>query len=110
MIAPLSEPAQAALDRARAEIDSIDEALVSLLAERVAAVRQLAHDKRQLGLGAVDASREEAVVERWAARGLVLGMPKGFAESVARAVLASSRAEVRAIVEGTELYEPSTRG
>ena len=48
----------------RAEIDSIDRALVALMNERATVARKIGHWKRATGQGTYDPSREETVLER----------------------------------------------
>lgn len=52
------------LDEVRSEIERIDRALVSLIAERVALGRKVGAAKRESGLPILDPVREAAVVRR----------------------------------------------
>ena len=65
---PVDEPA-IDLDDVRQRIDSIDDALLSLLAERADIVSRVARAKRARGLDTVDPERENAVLQRALAKG-----------------------------------------
>ena len=63
------------LDWVRAEIESIDRALVRLIGARVRAARRAAAAKRVAGLPAVDPDQEAVVVTRAAALAGDVGLP-----------------------------------
>jgi isochorismate pyruvate lyase len=63
------------LDYVRAEIESIDGALVRLIGARVRAARRAAAAKRVAGLPAVDPAQEAVVVNRAAALAGDVGLP-----------------------------------
>jgi len=52
------------LDRVRGEIERIDRQLVTLIAERVQAAREIGRAKRDAGLRTLDPAREAVVVRR----------------------------------------------
>jgi len=52
------------VDRARGEIERIDRQLVTLIAERVQAAREIGRAKRDAGLKTLDPAREAVVVRR----------------------------------------------
>ena len=52
------------VDRARGEIERIDRQLVTLIAERVQAAREIGRAKRDAGLRTLDPAREAVVVRR----------------------------------------------
>jgi len=52
------------LDRVRGEIERIDRQLVTLIAERVQAAREIGRAKRDAGLKTLDPAREAVVVRR----------------------------------------------
>jgi chorismate mutase-like protein len=76
----------------RAEIDALDAAVLDHLARRRACVRQLFALKDATGLPRLDAERERALLADRRAAAEALGLPPELAESVFRAVLASSHA------------------
>ncbi len=63
------------LDWVRAEIESIDRALVRLIGARVRAARRAAAAKRVAGLPTVDPAQEAVVVKRAAALAGDVGLP-----------------------------------
>jgi chorismate mutase len=52
------------VDRVRGEIERIDRQLVTLIAERVQAARQIGRAKRDAGMNTLDPAREAVVVRR----------------------------------------------
>ncbi len=56
------------VERLRAEIDGLDDQLLSLLARRIEVVRALGGAKRRAGRPAVDPTREREIVDRLGAR------------------------------------------
>ncbi len=61
---PAAATETAELEAVRAEIGRVDEAIVSLIAERLALARRVGELKRTVGMGVLDPSREAAVVRR----------------------------------------------
>ena len=77
------------LDRLRAEIDAIDEKIVTLLRERMAVSAAIGGYKRAHGLPILSAGRERAVLDRVSAQaGPALA---SYAETVFRTIMACSR-------------------
>ena len=66
---PPSEPPALELPDVRRRIDSVDEQLLALLAERAELVAFVAEAKRESGLATVDPERENAVLRRLLERG-----------------------------------------
>jgi chorismate mutase len=60
----MSEPVPPALAAWREQIENIDRSLISLIAERVLAAREVGRAKRNAGLAIMDPAREAAVVRR----------------------------------------------
>ena len=56
------------LEQARAVIDQVDQEMAALFCRRMEAVRQVAQYKQERGLPVLDAAREQAVIEKNAAR------------------------------------------
>lgn len=54
------------IDELRSEIDEIDDGLVSLFLQRLAAVKEIGEAKKTLSLSVEDKDRENAVIERLA--------------------------------------------
>jgi chorismate mutase-like protein len=79
------------LDEARARIDEIDRALLTLLAERARITRDLAAWKASTGRPLRDPARESAMLADRRAQAAALGLDPWLAEAVTRAVLASNR-------------------
>ena len=52
------------IDELRSEIDEIDDGLVSLFLQRLAAVKEIGETKKTLSLSVEDKDRENAVIER----------------------------------------------
>jgi len=67
-------PHAAELERLRAEIDAVDEALVGAMARRVAIARRIGDLKEAAGQPVLDPSREAAVVRRAAERAREAGL------------------------------------
>ena len=94
----------------RSEIDTVDARLVAALAERRRIVEQLALAKAEGGLAPVDAAREDALAQRWAALAAHEGLPIDVALAVLEAILATSRSHVAAtIVTATTAATPRPR-
>lgn len=85
---------------ARGEIDRIDREIVALLAARRRVVAGLAQQKRAAGADPVDPVREATLRARWSGEAAAAGLPEAVALSVLDAVLAASRAHVRAVTSG----------
>ena len=83
------------LDYVRAEIESIDRALVRLMGARVRAARRAAAAKRVAGLPTVDPAQEAVVVKRAAALAGDVGLPPDEITSVfSRLIGLARRAEL----------------
>ncbi len=70
------------LEALRAEIGRVDEAIVSLIDERLRLARRVGELKRTVGMGVLDPSREAAVVRRAGA----LARERGLDDEVVRDV------------------------
>ena len=80
------------LNRPRAEINEIDKDLISLLARRMEAIREIgAHKGENEDLPVYDPEREHALFEFWAAEGEKAGLPGFFLGRVLREILSHSR-------------------
>ena len=75
------------LTKLRADIDDIDERLISLLAERSKAVQALWAWKTRRGVARFDAEREEAVRTRALKRADALGLDATAVGEVLRAII-----------------------
>lgn len=82
------------LDELRGRVEDIDRSLVRLIAERRAAVAEIAAVKRAAGLTAVDPRREEALRALWGCVAREVGLPPEIAIATLDTLLASSRAHV----------------
>ncbi|MBI4954650.1 MAG: chorismate mutase [Myxococcales bacterium] len=80
----------------RASLDVLDHALVDLLAERRARVRELFALKRREGLPLYDPVREAALIADRLERGAEHGVPPELVLAVFRAILQTSRDEAGA--------------
>jgi chorismate mutase len=65
-----------ALERLRAEIERVDQALIELIGERVRAARRAAAAKRAAGLPTLDPAQEAAVIRRAAALARDASLPE----------------------------------
>jgi hypothetical protein len=74
----------------RRRIDSIDEQIVTLLAERLKLVDNLIKIKRKLKLGIKDEARERAIIARTRRKAREKGLDPSFVESLMRLVIAHS--------------------
>lgn len=74
----------------RAELDRIDHALLELLSERVALLRELHRYKVTHNLPLQDSTREAHLLEERAAHGKALGVDPGVVRSMFRAILDAS--------------------
>ena len=88
----------------RREIDSIDEQVVSLLAQRLKLADDLVALKRKLKLGIRDEVRERAVVSRARRRAKSAGLTPAFIESVMRLVIAHMAGAERERVGGAGMW------
>jgi chorismate mutase/prephenate dehydrogenase len=85
------EPAEGSLPALRARIDAIDHAIIELLAQRMAIVRELSAVKRAEGRRVRDPERERAVLEDRTRHGELRQLPPELIESLFRVVLRGSR-------------------
>lgn len=81
----------------RAEIDTLDRAVLALLARRMEVVARIADVKRTYGVALRDPSRESALLADRARTAATLGLPAGLSDEVFRAVLRASRAHLAAL-------------
>lgn len=92
------------LQTLRQKIDSIDEQVVSLLAQRLKIADDLVALKRKLKLGIRDATRERAVINRARRRAKSEGLEPAFIESVMRVVIAHMAGAERERVGGAGMW------
>jgi len=67
----MNDEAQAQIDALRAQIDTIDDALLRLLADRLDVARRLAPPKHAIGRPGRTPSRESEIIERLSGEGCV---------------------------------------
>jgi chorismate mutase len=79
------------LDRIRAGIDGVDNALVELLARRRELVIELAKIKKALDVPVYDRKREQALVERVKKWGAAHRLDEEFVEVVFRLIVMNSK-------------------
>jgi 3-deoxy-7-phosphoheptulonate synthase len=80
------------LNRPRAVIEEIDKDLISLLAKRLEAIREIgAHKGEHEEVPVYDPQREHALFEVWAAEGEKAGLPGFFLGRILREILSHSR-------------------
>jgi len=92
------------LQTLRREIDSIDERVIFLLAQRLKLADDLVALKRKLKLGIWDAARERAVINRARNRAKSEGLEPAFIESVMRLVIAHMAGVERERVGGAGMW------
>jgi chorismate mutase len=79
------------VDRARGEIERIDRQLVTLIAERVQAAREIGRAKRDAGLKTLDPAREAVVVRRAGELAREAGLDDEVVRRIFRQLIALSR-------------------
>lgn len=79
------------LEKARQEINRIDDTILDALEERMQIAEQVARYKMQHGLPVLDPQREQAVIDNRSARARRAELPEGTAE-LFRVIMAMSRA------------------
>lgn len=87
----MSDESGSSLAALRARIDAIDHAIIELLAQRMAVVRELSAVKRAEGRRVRDPEREQAVLDDRTRRGQARELPPELIESLFRLVLRGSR-------------------
>ena len=87
--------AQERLRSLRARIAAADEALVDLLADRLALARAIGEVKRELGLPVLDPAREAEVVRRAAERARDRGVDPELVRDVVWRIMAQARGAQR---------------
>ena len=85
------EQAKKDLEKIRAGIDGVDNALVKLLAERREWVLRLARVKRVLGIPIYDRAREQALIDRVKGWGAEHKLNEEFVEVVFRLIVMNSK-------------------
>lgn len=75
------------LNTLRAEIDTLDEALIQLLGQRFIATQKVGHIKASQQLDAVDPAREARQAERYAALAAQHGVSVDLVQRIFRAVI-----------------------
>ena len=78
----------------RAAVDEVDHALLELCARRRALVASLLAAKRELGLALLDPGREDVLLAERRAFAEGVGVPADLAETLFRALLEGSHAEI----------------
>ena len=76
------------LERLREQIDDLDTALISLLAQRFELTRQVGHYKKTHRLQPVDEGRERAQFQKIRALAKEAGLNPEFAETLLRSIIA----------------------
>lgn len=84
-------PPDTSLDQLRAQIDSIDQQLVELLARRRAVVEQVVQFKQQHALATHHPAREENLISTRRAQAAAAGLDPDYVEDLFRTVLRHSR-------------------
>ncbi len=79
------------LEELRREIDSIDEKIVELLAQRMKIVAQVGVIKRRLNVPLTDEKREEQVRLRWLSLAQKNGIPEAMVESLLNSIFLYSK-------------------
>lgn len=85
------DPPEASLDQLRAQIDSLDQQLVELLARRRAVVEQVVRFKQQHALATHHPAREENLISTRRAQAAAAGLDPDYVEDLFRTVLRHSR-------------------
>ncbi len=75
----------------REAIERVDDALITLLAERQTLAKRVGETKRAAGLAVVDPAREASVVRRAAERARSTGLPPDAVRELFRRLIALSR-------------------
>jgi len=75
----------------RKRIDVVDEAILELVARRLALARDAGVAKRRLGLDVVDPAREAEVRDRWEEHGAALGLPADLVVHLREALVTAAR-------------------
>ncbi|MFM2161428.1 MAG: hypothetical protein RLZZ383_940 [Pseudomonadota bacterium] len=87
----MAEPSTAdALQTLRDALTAVDADLLALVARRQSLSLSIGREKRRLGLGTRDFSREKLVLDRARAQGQALGLPDGLAERLLLALIEAS--------------------
>ncbi len=81
----------AALGALRAEIESVDEALIGALARRMTLAREIRAVKQRAGQPVLDPAREAAVVSRASARARAAGLPEDDVRALYWQIMALAR-------------------
>ena len=79
------------LTKLRDAIEQVDDALITLLAERQSLAKRVGATKRAAGLAVVDPAREAGVVRRAAERARCVGLPPDAVRELFRRLIALSR-------------------
>jgi len=79
------------LTELREAIEQVDDALITLLAERQSLVKRVGATKRAAGIAVVDPAREAGVVRRAAERARNVGLPPDAVRELFRRLIALSR-------------------
>lgn len=88
------------ISQLRAEIDVIDENILSALASRMKISRLIGEYKRQNNIAILQASRWDEVLEKVVSKGAECGLPEKFVTAIFNAIHEASVEEQNAILEG----------
>ena len=102
------DPLSGQLADLRGAIDEIDDRFVKLLAERFAVTREVGQLKADLGMPAIDATREDQVDEKARRLANANGLDADLVSEVLRSIIDRVVAEHRTIAGGTAKSETTT--
>ena len=96
------------LDELRSRLDTIDEAVLRLLAERQEVIGQVAETKRKTGVPVYVAGREQQKTDLFRAQAQQLGIDPDWAEDFLRMMMSASRANQSEATFPRSTPEPKT--
>ncbi|HEY6878060.1 MAG TPA: bifunctional chorismate mutase/prephenate dehydrogenase [Polyangiales bacterium] len=97
------------LNALRAQIDQVDAEILALMQKRMAIVTEIAHAKREEGVGLRDPVREAAILVNRRTHAEALGLSAEFVESLFRLIMWASREYQASLRAGVPLdSEPKT--
>ncbi|MBK8259415.1 MAG: chorismate mutase [Polyangiaceae bacterium] len=94
------------LSETRAQLDKMDRALLQLLADRRAVVKELFERKSQAHMPLIDPEREQALLAERHAWGAELNLPSECIEQVMAAILNVSHADADVVKNLAHSIEP----
>ncbi|AXJ02507.1 chorismate mutase / prephenate dehydrogenase [Cyclonatronum proteinivorum] len=96
------------LEELRKRLDTIDESVLRLLAERQDIIRQVAETKRKTGVPVYVAGREQEKTDRFREQAAQLGISPDWAEDFLRMMMSASRANQSEATFPSATPEPKT--